>query len=82
MTWLKKIAPRQLAKHVTSRKSAALVPLVGAGIGAAINYMLTSETGKAAWYYYRYRKLLEDFGGLDTEELPFLPPLSDSESPP
>jgi hypothetical protein len=79
--WLKTIAPRQLAKYVTSRKAAALMPLVGAGIGAAINYILTVDTGKSGWYYYRYRKLLEDFGGLEGEKTPSVPfPVGGGES--
>ena len=68
LTWLKQEAPQQFTKYIISRKAPAAIPIIGAGIGATMNYILTSDTGKAAWYYYRYRKLLEDFGGLDGDE--------------
>ncbi len=70
LTWLKQDAPKQFTKYIISRKAPATIPIIGAGIGATMNYILTSDTGKAAWYYYRYRKLLEDFGGIDGVEKP------------
>ncbi|MBI3797693.1 MAG: EcsC family protein [Deltaproteobacteria bacterium] len=70
LTWLKQDAPQQFTKYIISRKAPAAIPIIGAGIGATMNYILTSDTGKAAWSYYRYRKLLEDFGGLDENEMP------------
>lgn len=70
---LKKNAPKQMAKHITKRKAATAIPVIGAGVGAAINYAITSYTGKVTWYCYRYRKLLEDFGGLGGDEMPSVP---------
>jgi hypothetical protein len=69
LVWLKKSAPRQLAKYVTKRKAATVIPFFGAGIGGGINYVMTSYTGKVGWYCYRYRKLIEDFGTLGGDKM-------------
>lgn len=79
LTWLKRSAPQRLARHVIKRKAAASIPVLGAGISATINYALTSYTGKVAWYCFRYRKLLEAFGGLEGDEMPPSPVSSDEE---
>ncbi len=73
LAWLKKNAPKQMAKHITKRKAATAIPVIGAGVGATINYAITSYTGKVGWYCYRYRKLLEDFEGLGGDEIPSIP---------
>lgn len=77
LAWLKKNAPKQMAKHITKRKAATAIPGIGAGIGGTINYAITSYTGKGAWYCYRYRKLLDDFGGLGGDDMPSVPLLPD-----
>lgn len=73
LAWLKKNAPKQFAKHITKRKAATSIPGIGAGIGAAMNYVITAYTGKVTWHCYRYRKLLEDFGGLGSDDMPSVP---------
>jgi len=73
LAWLKKSAPKQMAKYITKRKAAVAIPVLGAGLGAIINYATTSYTGKVGWYYFRYRKLLEDFGGLGGDDMPLVP---------
>jgi len=73
LAWLKKNAPQQLARYVTKRKAAAAIPVLGAGLGATINYAMTSYTGKVGWYYYRYRKIMEAFGGFQMNAMPDLP---------
>jgi len=77
LAWLKKNAPKQMAKYITKRKAATAIPVIGGGVGATINYAMTSHTGKDGWYYYRYRKLLESFGGLGGDETPSVPLLPD-----
>jgi uncharacterized protein (DUF697 family) len=48
---------RLLGEALARRKLGQLIPLVGAGIGAGINYRFTSEVGETAYMVYRKRFL-------------------------
>ena len=45
--------PREIAKHVVSRKLAQTIPVAGAAVGAGINYWFTTQTADAAYMIMR-----------------------------
>ena len=45
--------PREIAKNIVGRKVAQAVPLVGAAVGAGVNYWFTSQTAEAAYMLFR-----------------------------
>lgn len=52
----------KLAVRLAHRKLGQLIPLVGAGIGAGMNYHFTQENGRAALVAYRQRRLDDERG--------------------
>lgn len=52
----------KLALRLAHRKLGQLVPIIGAGIGAGMNYHFTEENGRAALVAYRSRRLDEGSG--------------------
>lgn len=48
---------RQLGVNIASRKTGALVPMVGAAVGAAVNASFQTDVARAARYAYRLRWL-------------------------
>lgn len=45
--------PREIAKHLLSRKLAQAIPLAGAAVGAGVNYWFTTQTAQAAFMCMR-----------------------------
>lgn len=45
--------PREIAKNIVGRKLAQAVPIVGAAVGAGINYWFTTETAETAFMLFR-----------------------------
>lgn len=50
---------RRLSQVIAKRKLGQLVPLVGIGIGAGVNYQFTHDIGETAYMVYRKRFLLD-----------------------
>ncbi|MEO7994883.1 MAG: EcsC family protein [bacterium] len=64
---LRKMAA-QVGIELTEKKMLAMVPIIGAGIGAGFNYLFTKQVATAATMGYRKRFLQEKYPGLITIE--------------
>lgn len=57
----------KLGIRLTKRKLGQLIPILGASVGAGMNYVFTHDNGMAAYMAYRKRRL-EEVAGLLTAE--------------
>lgn len=45
--------PREIAKNLVGRKLGQTIPVIGAAVGAGVNYWFTTETAQAAYMLFR-----------------------------
>ena len=63
--------PREISKHVTQKKLAQGIPLIGAGVGGFFNYRFLSNTCRSAHMLFRELYLARKYGGDDVEDAEF-----------
>ncbi len=59
---------KQLCINITRRKAAQAIPLIGGGVGAAMNALFIADVGEAAQRFFQKRRLL--FGTVDATKVP------------
>ncbi len=57
--------PKRIARHITKRKLAQVIPIIGAGIGAGFNYWFVSSVAESAYMLARAQRLMNRYPGLE-----------------
>lgn len=59
--------PQEIAKSITKKKLAQMIPFVGAAVGAGFNYWFIGQTSRTAYMLFREMYLVRKYPELDSD---------------